>query len=242
MPYISEQEKAVLADAYFAGIEKAAAEAGLEKEAILGLLGKGLMSLGRLGLKGMGKLTDLTAKPFAAAGRGIEGGLQRALPKAKWLQSGAGGEASALRNVFKGTARDMASFGLLGGGIGALTSEPGQRGEGFLKGFLPGALGGLGWGAGSNLASAGLNRLGVGQLAKQTIQPGMSLGQKAKIVGSKAVMPVATMGAGMAGSMAIDPTMYGSGQTAMQAAPAARPMSRPMSFGYQPQGYGRGYY
>lgn len=240
---ISEEEKLALTQAYVAGIEKAAADAGLEKDALLaGLLGKGLMRLGGLGLKGMSGAASLTAKPFAWAGRMAERGLQKALPNAKWLKPGPGGEASALRSAFKGTPKDMASFGLFSGGLSALSAEPGERGDAFLKGFVPGALGGLGWGVGSNLASKGLGRLGIKQLAAKKVTPEMALGQKAKIYASKAVAPVATMGTGLAGSMALDPSMYGSGQAiagggqAAATAPATRPMAFRSAYGFYPAG------
>lgn len=116
--------------------KRLAAEFGhqtFEKEAFLGL--------GAIyrGLRGLG--TSL----FSRAGGAVTKAVGAHSPEAaKWLA-----------RAGKGGAGDMWTFGMLGGGLGALTN-PEDRFGGFARGFAGGALGGLGWRAGSNLASYGM--------------------------------------------------------------------------------------
>ena len=119
--------------------QKIAAELGreaFEKEAIWGLLSgayKGLRTLG----------TGL----FGRAGKAITGAVGKHSPRAAQILSRAG----------RGAAPEMWTFGMLGGGLGALTN-PEDRASGFLRGFAGGALGGLGWRAGSNVARRALQK------------------------------------------------------------------------------------
>lgn len=120
--------------------KRLAAEFGhqtFEKEAFLGL--------GAIyrGLRGLG--TGL----FRRTGEAITKAVTTHSPEAaKWLA-----------RLGRGSAEDMWTFGALGGGLGALTN-PEDRTGGFLRGFATGALGGLGWRAGSNLARYGM-RMGA---------------------------------------------------------------------------------
>lgn len=63
-------------------------------------------------------------------------------------------------------AREMVGFGAFGAPIGALMN-PEDRLGGALKGFAGGALGGLGWRAGSNLARVGQAKLLGSSLGKR---------------------------------------------------------------------------
>jgi len=92
------------------------------------------------------------------AGKGIEGtlgGLGQSAVKA--VEESAPGVAKYMRIAGHKVPRDMWQFGAFGGGIGALTN-PEDRLGGFAKGFAGGALGGLGWRAGGNLARHGLRK------------------------------------------------------------------------------------
>ena len=123
-------------------LQKMAAELGrqqLEKEAgIISGLGAAYKAL-------RGATTGMLGR----AGKGVLSRVKHPGAR-KWLgMAGQGG------------ARDMWTFGALGGGLGALTN-PEDRAGGFLRGFAGGALGGLGWRAGSNVAT-GLARKGLKQ-------------------------------------------------------------------------------
>lgn len=132
-----------------AGAEQALAELGLrpaeesmEKQAVIGLLGKGFGAIGGAALKGATRI----GAP-------------------KWALKG-------METVGKGMGRDAALFGLLGGGLSAATAEPGDRLKAFGRGFLGGAAGGAAWAGGQNIVRAGLGKAlgkttsGLGRLAK----------------------------------------------------------------------------
>jgi len=116
--------------------KRLAAEFGhqaFEKDAFLGIgpIYKGLRVLG--------------TKLFSRAGGAVTKAVGAHSPEAaKWLA-----------RAGKGGAKDMWTFGMLGGGLGALTN-PEDRFGGFARGFASGTLSGLGWRAGSNLASYGM--------------------------------------------------------------------------------------
>jgi hypothetical protein len=124
-----------------AGTQQALEDLGLTKEAnILWNAGKGLF--------------NAAAKPiswaFGRAGKSLLGMGQSA---------GLGqGTTNFLRTVGRGAAQDMGVGGLLMGGVGAATADPGKGWEGFQRGFAGGALGGLGYRVGSNLTQQGLLR------------------------------------------------------------------------------------
>ena len=125
------------------GAQRALTDLGLEKEALLGAL----VSAGRFLAK---PLTGLAGRIGSMFTRGV-------------ASAGASpGAMGLMKQVGSGAARDAGMFGLIGGGLGAATAEPGQRGEGFLRGAAGGMLGGAAWRMGSNLATQGLIR-GLGQ-------------------------------------------------------------------------------
>lgn len=114
-----------------------------------------------LGLEKTAFIGGLLARPVAWLGGKILGGAARLGASPRTLQT--------LQTIGKGVPREAAGFGLLGGGIGALTAEEGHRGEGFARGLAGGMLGGVGWGLGKNLASMGLQR-GLGQAGYGALQ------------------------------------------------------------------------
>lgn len=102
-----------------------------------------------LGLEKNAFIGGLISKPLAALGRGIT---------RKVFESGTPGVGKFMLRTGRGVAREATGMGLVGGGIGALTAEPGERISGALKGFGMGALGGASWRAGGNLARMGLKK------------------------------------------------------------------------------------
>ena len=124
-----------------AGTQQALEDLGLTKEAnILWNAGRGLL--------------NAAAKPiswaFGRAGKSLLGLGQTA---------GLGqGTTNFLRTVGRGAGHDMAIGGLLSGGWGAATADPGKGWEGFKNNFLPGVIGGGVYRAGSTLAQQGLLR------------------------------------------------------------------------------------
>lgn len=137
-----------------AGVLRALQDMGLtngrDKEAFWGAVaGAARTGLGALWKHTGGKLVGATAAPMGWAGQGIQSAVSKVSPGAgQWL-----GQAG------QGAAREMAGFGLLSGGINAATAEPGERGSAFARGFAGGALGGLGWRAGSNITNMGLKQV-----------------------------------------------------------------------------------
>lgn len=125
------------------GAQQALADLGLEKEAFFGAIGTAARFLAK-------PLTGLASRFGGMLTRGVE------------AAGASPGTMRFMKQVGTGAARDAGLFGLLGGGIGAATAEPGQRGEGFLRGAAGGMLGGAAWRMGSNLATQGLIR-GLGQ-------------------------------------------------------------------------------
>jgi hypothetical protein len=156
---VNETDRAQLVGAYIAGLEKAAEDAGIEKEALFGgALGKGLGWLGSKfmsatqGVRGLyGGLESTVAKPFSWLGQAVNKGLQRAVSPETY-----GRMQPWMNAAFSGAPKQMAQFGLFSGGINALMAEPGERGSAFMSGFGTGALGGLGWQAGQGLLQKGL--------------------------------------------------------------------------------------
>lgn len=204
--------------AYQLGVEKAAAEAGLTKEAFLGKalwgLGKGLWGA----VKGVGKPLWRTGaaaieKPLAGAGRAIG---KRIMPHLS-----PGGRAwlgAATRTI----PREAGMFGLLGGGMGAAMAPEGERLEGTLRGLAGGVLGGAGWGAARGLSRYGLARgmksvvggKGMSEVARRARMPLLSTlagkgvaggklapGEMGKILGTKALLGGVPLALGLGASM-----------------------------------------
>lgn len=178
--------------AYQYGYEMALEETGMTKEA---LLGRVLLNTAKyLGKAGLG-----AGKALFHSGKSLYKGVGRLVP---------GGTGTL-------------SYGLLGGGLNALTADPGHRLEAFGKGFGTGVLGGIGWHYGGKLTSGAFRRLAgskfllnktpglsknlfkvVGEAGK----PGISFGeilsgqhispaQAAKLFGLKALTSGAGLGA-----------------------------------------------
>lgn len=126
-----------------AGALQALTDMGLTKEA--GLWGSLWKYTG-------GKLVGAAAKPFEWGGRAVGTAVSEASPTA----------GKFLRNLTRGSARDMASFGLLGGGINAAMADPNERWDAFQRGFGGGALGGLAWRVGSRGTQIGMQK-GLGK-------------------------------------------------------------------------------
>jgi hypothetical protein len=141
--------------AYALGIEKAAQEAGLSKEAFLASGAKALWGLGK-GLWGATKAvgkplwrTGASAieKPVAGIGRRIGKHVlphvpEKALP---WV-----------RAATSTIPREAGMFGLLGAGLGGAMAPEGERLKGAFKGLAGGVLGGAGWGAAKGLSRRAL--------------------------------------------------------------------------------------
>lgn len=213
--------------AYLRGLEKAAEEAGLDKEAFFGTLGrvgKGIGSL--LGFGGeAGSIGSKLYSPFR-----ILGGVGRS-PTSQAFQ--------------RSMASQTGGFGMLGGLMGAAGAEEGDRLSGFAKGFGLGAIGGAGFGYGGaafQKAMGGLAKRRLAAAAKAGKAPGSfwtSVQQRTaptKFIDGKMVKPealphaagafrggmagrlgagalvggfgVGTMGAGLLGSTALE--HYGS--------------------------------
>jgi len=120
--------------------EKMARELGreqaMEKLAVIGAL-RGLYRGARA----------LTTGTMGRAGKALTTSVAKQHPQAaKWLA-----------RIGKGATNPMWQFGMFGGGMGALLN-PEDRFGGFARGFAGGALGGLGWQAGSNLTRYGLKK------------------------------------------------------------------------------------
>jgi hypothetical protein len=162
-----DQSDLLVTIAYMRGMSKAAEEAGLDKEAFWGALArfggaaiKGLGSLGKGVVSGGSKLFNLAAKPlergFNWAGKGLvgnaakgtEGMISKVLPQSV--------SSKVLPYAGQGMGKDMATFGLLGGGINAAMAPEGERGKAFLSGLAGGAAGGAAWRGASNLLGKGL--------------------------------------------------------------------------------------
>jgi hypothetical protein len=214
--------------AYVRGMAKAAEDTGMDKEALLGALAKGLVTAGKWGqrlwsggskitgvpTKGLGGITgavtkgrNLVAKPFEWAGEKAMQGLGKVVPQKAWshikpyLTDVKGYGADGSGGMFKGVGKDIASFGLLGGGLNAAMADPGERGSAFAKGFASSIPMAMAWGGTQNLLSKGLShtmsRYGVlggkqgverlSQLAKSPVlgKGGGSLGNRAKAMGSR---------------------------------------------------------
>ena len=151
-----------------------------------------------------GFISSIAGAPFAEAGRQALGLLGKI--KSPWAAKA----VPKLQELGGGLAGQMGSWGLLGGGLEAALAEPGERGKGFARGFGLGALGGLGWGAGSRLAQRGVGRLmsktpGAGAARLEALEKqkaffnldkqygprglvhNVPLGERAKILGGKLV-------------------------------------------------------
>lgn len=169
-------KNAFLKQAYLQGLEKAANEAyaeGFKKEAIWGALSKALPWIGRLG-KGA-----IKAAPSATGAASTATKAPGLLGHAKSL-FGFGGKGtlgsglSAPLRPFLGRegAHQALGFGTLGGTIGALGAEEGDRLKAFGKGFGLGTIGGAGWHVGQKGSQAlmkGIARTGgknVGSVRK----------------------------------------------------------------------------
>lgn len=209
-----------------------------EKRAFLGAVGKAVGGIGK-GLwgaaKGVGNaVSNTVAAPIAATGRGVTNFVGKNL----------GASPQAIQKfqgtIGRGVAKDMASFGLLSGGLEAATADPGDRMGAFARGFGTGALGGAAYKGVANAAKAtnfkmmgAQNYKAMGSTANRGVfsRPdlaGTSLGnqvaQRGKSLGAKALIGGVPFAAGTAASMASPilekspPTMNSGMQAGMQAA------------------------
>jgi hypothetical protein len=157
-----------------------------------------------------GRALDVAAAPFGRAGNWA---VQRGGTALRMSPE----TIAKIQGMGKGMAREAIGFGALSGGLEAAMAEPGHRGEAFMRGFGGGALGGLAWRGAGNVASAGLKRglgkhfAGVEAASQQPWLAGkMSLGQRAKGWGAKALIGGVPFAAGMGASMMM-PTFHGEG-------------------------------
>lgn len=208
------------------GAQRALADLGLEKVALAPLLGAA------------GRAFGFLAKPLTGLASRVGGMLTRGV-----AATGASpGTMSFMQNVGRGAARDAGMFGLLGGGIGAATAEPGQRGEGFLRGAAGGMLGGAAWRVGGNLTRQGLfhglgrqNYMALGRAGR----PGWFSSPKA--FGSKVVTGGLPFAGAMGASMAM-PTFDKEPNAPQTWGGAAQQQvanyDQPQYAGYMPSGFG----
>lgn len=131
--------------AYLYGTQQALEEEGMSKEAILGAIGRGAA-------KALPWLGRLFARGGTQAGKFVPRG--------------------ALKGIFRGSGKQALTFGLFGGGLGAAFTPGGfeERAKGFVKGFGPGALSGIGWAAGRPLVLRGLTS-GLGKKGLNVLKP-----------------------------------------------------------------------
>lgn len=94
------------------------------------------------------------------------------------------------RNSTRAAVSDAASGSLIGGtfsgGINALTAEPGERGDAFLKGFGSGALSGAGYGALTGLGGKFVRNasgMRLQNFAKRQGLTGIDVGRRSKDMG-----------------------------------------------------------
>ena len=205
------------------GTQQALVDLGLAKEAFwgaaLGAVGRGLWGAGR-------GLLNFVSKPaanmFGRVGEGVMGAAGRAGVSPQNL--------ARLRTLGQGAAGDAATFGMIGGGVGAATAEPGDRLSGFGRGFAGGALGGAAWRMGSNAATMGMGRaLGPQNMARIN-QAGSQgwFGGGLKGFGAKALTGGVPLAGGLGASMAM-PTFEKEPQQ-QQAQYAQRAMYPAMSY------------
>lgn len=162
-----------------------------------------------------GRITRPAAKAVGWAGN-------KAVDTAGRLGLSQGGQ-QALRRLGRGAGREMIGFGVFEGGVNAALADPGDRASAFGKGFVGGAIGGLGWNLAGNATSMGIKR-GLNSKAlrgitgghnrwKELAKPGVfsklpghlqgaglgtRMGARAKAIGTAAVLTAAPMAAGMA--------------------------------------------
>lgn len=143
-----------LKQAYLQGFEKAAEEAvaeGFEKEAAWGWLTKILPWLGKAtGVAS--KATGVASKAAPAAAAATKPGLLKNIGSLTGMTGGPGSwgyslskPLSYLPGVGREGAHQALGFGTIGGTLGAMTADEGDRLSGFAKGFGLGTIGGLGW-------------------------------------------------------------------------------------------------
>ena len=102
-----------------------------------------------------------------------------------------GGTAMKFLSVAgRGVGRDMSTFGLLGGGIGALTN-PEDRLGGAARGFLGGAIGGAAWRGGANIGRMVTNR-GLKSKGLKSLAPEMYKSMAKGMGGRKFLKPLRT--------------------------------------------------
>jgi len=126
-------------------------EAAMEKYAFLGALRGLYRGVRALGTGGMGRV-----------GKALTSSVEKFSPRAAGWLARAGQDATT----------PMWQFGGLMGGIGALTNP-----EDRFRGFAGGALGGLGWQAGGNLARAAMLR-GATKLGPKALKAYESVGSR----------------------------------------------------------------
>ncbi len=214
-----------LKQAYLQGLEKAAEEVGLEKMAFGGFLSKALSWLG----KGTAAASKAAPAVGAAAkkpglfghaksllGFGGEGTIGRSLSKPLSYLPGMGREG----------AHQALGFGTIGGTLGAVTANEGERMSGFAKGFGLGTIGGAGWHYGQKggqalmkgFAGTGGKDVGGlrGALRTVTTKPGVDaedlrglgkiidsgqgLGASAKLLGARGLYGAGGLGTGVLAS------------------------------------------
>ena len=138
--------------AYQRGLEQALEEAGIAKEAIAwGAIGSKALSLGKSLLETGKRVGQTGMRAYDTASKVVPGG------------------------------GDTLMFGGFGGGLGALTAEPGSRLEGFGKGLAGGLIGGAGWHYGTKGATNVMGRLAKSKMLDRRT-PGLA-GRMKKVMG-----------------------------------------------------------
>ena len=185
---------------------------------------------------------------------GLLAGASKILPKV--LKAG--------RYAMRGSVKPAVMWGTGFGALGALQAPEGKGVEGFMRGFVPGALSMGAWHGASRLAKAGIvkglgqaSRVGrVSRLAKSPwftnkrwimrgspTKPGTPIAKQllsnpreaAKTVGSKALMSVAPFGAAWGGT---ELAMGAMAPSAPEYLPAATGAARAVSQRFPRYGYG----
>lgn len=248
--------------AYIQGMTKAAEEAGLDKEAFWGALArlggaaiKGIGSLGSKVISGGSKVWNTAAKPlekgFGRIGEGLVGkayGSPKAVPGMleKILPQSVSKHVAPYAQIAgRGMAKDMATFGLMGGGINAAIAPEGERGKAFLSGLAGGAAGGAAWRGASNLLGKGLrytmankNVLGGGKAAnklyelgnKSMLEKGVDMTERVKRLGAKTLNKAVPLAGALAASAFVPTGM----------ADAPTPAAGPGAGQYNPYGQSAG--
>jgi hypothetical protein len=185
-----------------AGAQTALTDLGLEKEAFLGTLARGALSLG-------GRAIGALSSPLAGA---ANKGLNWAGKTFNLSQKTVGG----LRTFGKEMARDAVGGGLFEGGLNAALAEPGDRGSAFMRGMGSGMIGGALFRGGMNATTMGMKRMMPKSYGKyeQMAKPGffgkLAPGEsRLKSMGAKTLIGGVPFAAGMGASF-LTPNLHGS--------------------------------